>query len=185
MTDRENTPETRSTFHDFVDDYALEMTATPIPFNPYKLDEDPRDSMDWWALEIKNADDETFRTFYGTGIGHRHKLSRNEISESNHDAHAAFNTAEKYGWLKLRPADVKKITRRVKPDLADVLCCLQSDARAVEDHPTFRDFAEDFGYELDSRDGEKTYNACQDTGARLRDFFGRDLFREFLNCEEE
>ena len=45
------------------------------------------------------------------------------------------------------------------PDLADVVSCYVLDA-SVLDHPDFESWAGEFGYDVDSRSAEKTYQAC-------------------------
>lgn len=70
------------------------------------------------------------------------------------------------------------------PTVIEVLECLQSDARGAEECASFEDFCDYFGYDNDSRRAEKTYKDFKRQAAKLRTFL-RDLFEEFLDCEEE
>ena len=58
------------------------------------------------------------------------------------------------------------------PTVADVLDCLASDAATVEDGPTFAEWADELGYDPDSRKAEATYNACREQTERLVEFLG-------------
>lgn len=67
--------------------------------------------------------------------------------------------------------------RRIKPTTADIFSCLALDASAI-DHPSFEDWASEFGYGEDSRAGEKIYRACLATGLKLRAALGDAVLTE-------
>lgn len=56
-----------------------------------------------------------------------------------------------------------------EPTAADVLSCLILDASAA-DYDSFEQWAEDFGYDTDSRKAERVYRACCETAKRLERF---------------
>jgi hypothetical protein len=58
------------------------------------------------------------------------------------------------------------------PDLSDVVECLLSDAQAGAQ--SFEDFCSDFGYDVNSREAERTHNACRDNLCKLLRAFGFD-----------
>lgn len=53
------------------------------------------------------------------------------------------------------------------PAITDVLYCLVSDASAI-DHPNFESWASEYGYDVDSRPAERTYQTCISIGLALR-----------------
>lgn len=59
---------------------------------------------------------------------------------------------------------------REKPDAADVLDCLASDATTTD--LSFNDFCQELGYDTDSRTAERTYRIIQRQSKRLRSFLG-------------
>lgn len=69
------------------------------------------------------------------------------------------------------------------PDLRDVLDCLASEAAGYENARTFEDWAEEYGYDTDSRKAERTYHAIQGQSVLLLRFLGRTLFDELLAIE--
>lgn len=60
-----------------------------------------------------------------------------------------------------------------EPAAIDVLSCLISDASGAEQR--FEDWADDLGFDTDSRKAERIYNAVQKQTAKLRRFLGADF----------
>lgn len=60
---------------------------------------------------------------------------------------------------------------KVKPSLPDVLYSLLLDGSADFDASTFEQWCADYGYDTDSRAALATYEACCDTGRKLRAAF--------------
>ncbi len=59
----------------------------------------------------------------------------------------------------------------IEPRAADVIASLANDAAAI-DYPEYEAWANDLGYDPDSRKGEAIYRACLQTGLRLRATLG-------------
>lgn len=69
------------------------------------------------------------------------------------------------------------------PTLEDILQSLRCD---VSNMPCdFEDWAGDFGYDTDSRRAYSMYEECYNTYGQLEDNLGREVFQEFMRCEEE
>lgn len=66
------------------------------------------------------------------------------------------------------------------PSMVSVLDCLASDAGGLENAPAFEDWASEYGYEVDSRKAEKTFQAIQRQAAALAKFLGADEFDNLL-----
>jgi len=71
------------------------------------------------------------------------------------------------------------------PNVEDVLASLTLDARSAEDSIDFEDWAENFGYDGDSRKAEALYAECVEQTERFKDWLGPSLFAELLECEED
>ena len=67
-----------------------------------------------------------------------------------------------------------------EPEAADVLNCLADDSAGVSNARSFEEWADEYGYDTDSRKAEKTYNVCVKQAARLLSFLGDDLYNELL-----
>lgn len=76
--------------------------------------------------------------------------------------------------------------RPIKPTLKEVLSCLLLDARPFcEGHVSYKEWAGDYGYDEDSRKGEKVFRACEKQSLALRDLIGAEAFREMVPLYEE
>jgi hypothetical protein len=67
-----------------------------------------------------------------------------------------------------------------EPEAADVLNCLADDSAGVSNARSFEEWADEYGYDTDSRKAEKTYNVCVKQAAGLLSFLGEDLYNELL-----
>lgn len=65
----------------------------------------------------------------------------------------------------------------IAPILKDVMYCLISDSDAAQ-YRDFEDWAENYGYDADSRKAEKIYQACMEIALKLRAELGDDLMAE-------
>ena len=72
------------------------------------------------------------------------------------------------------------------PGLVEVLDCLASDASLLENAPTFEQWADELGYDADSRTAERCFKATCDQSGALRRVLGGDAFEALLwNVERE
>lgn len=72
-----------------------------------------------------------------------------------------------------------------KPDIDGILEIMSSDYYYTkEQYPDYEDFANEFGYEVDSRKGEKIYDKCIKLGEKLHKIFSDsdiEILREELD----
>lgn len=61
-----------------------------------------------------------------------------------------------------------------EPTVHDVLDCLANDASGIED------WANEYGYDTDSRKAKKLYNVCVSQSEKLKNFLGDDLYNTLL-----
>lgn len=66
------------------------------------------------------------------------------------------------------------------PKAADVLDCLASDAASVANARNFEDWCAEYGYDIDSRKAERTYNVCLEQADKLKAFLGIEAFEQLL-----
>lgn len=84
---------------------------------------------------------------------------------------ASFYTRSPSYWISKYRKDSRYYRHAISaseappPSMADVLDCLDSDARACS--VTFSEWCNEFGFDEDSRKAEMTYRACDETGKRL------------------
>lgn len=71
-----------------------------------------------------------------------------------------------------------------EPELSDVLDSLAMDAQGYENAGDFEDWANEYGYDTDSRKAEKTYNTIGEQSKRLRKLLGRTEYTVLLEKVE-
>jgi len=113
-------------------------------------DFDGREGAATWAITITRNGRE-FQTEYTHGCHFRHHRSGQPIR-----LFAPGDRVTVDGIAK------NKQTIPDEPILADVMHSLVCDAQCVADGQTFEDFADDMGYDTDSREAERIYNGCRD-----------------------
>jgi hypothetical protein len=84
------------------------------------------------------------------------------------------NTFVKGHWQATKPK---------APRAADVLCCLLSDADAIKE--SFNSWCDNFGYSNDSMKALKTYQACCDTGEKMRALLGGKVMEELREALQD
>jgi hypothetical protein len=67
-----------------------------------------------------------------------------------------------------------------KPDAETVLDNLASDSSTVENNPDFEGWAQDLGYDTDSRKAERTFHTIKTQAARLKRFLGEEGYKKLL-----
>ena len=67
-----------------------------------------------------------------------------------------------------------------EPKIESVLDCLASDAAGYENASDFEDWANEYGYDTDSRKAEKTYNLIGKQADKLKNLLGEDNYNTLL-----
>ena len=151
----------------------MPMQHLPMPFKPclYNIQFVPEyaaraGQLNWRFTLLREK--RSFSCVFSQGVGHirsKQKLLRNEI------AHICAH-GNGYGiWLK-------------KPHWSDILSCVQLEVRVI-DYPFFETWADEFGYDRDSREAESIYNECRKTAFELQSVLGRELWNTFLSFDFE
>jgi hypothetical protein len=123
--------------------FAIESTLVRDEFNGLEGDS-------VWSVTI-TRNGQAFQTPYTQGCHFRH----------NRHGHPIQPLALS-GRVTVAAAAKNKQTIPDKPTLADVMSSLVMDAQSVADGQTFEDFADEMGYDTDSREAERVYNGCRD-----------------------
>jgi hypothetical protein len=90
-----------------------------------------------------------------------------------------------------RMSDGEKHQRRRErfPKLNEVLCSLAQDASFFVNndalYATYENFAEEYGYDSDSRKGFEIFQACQENGNRLLNLLGKEAFDRLMRLVSE
>lgn len=151
-------------------DLGLSMTAEFIPWSQSRNASEKMPSLNW-KVTLLGRGKPIITTDYSAGCGHcaAYKASVKQLGNQNSilrdkAIRKECETGKEYrGENSIGPAH--------NPQFADVLHSLVSDAGAI-DFATFEDWANEFGYDEDSRKGEAIYRTCLEFGLKLRSFLG-------------
>lgn len=148
----------------------LSITSEFVPWSKSRSKDEEFSSLNW-IVTLQKSGEKIWEGDYSSGVAHcpsypgyLFKLTENQktaIDWECENGREMVNTYSKVGGRKL------------EPDLADVLYSLASDMAAI-DYRSFEDWANEFGYDTDSRKAEKTYQACLKIALALRNSVGEE-----------
>lgn len=169
----------------FVNSLGLEYSATFVPQSASRNSAEKNRSLNWRvSIRSQRGAGTTIATDYMQGIGHipkdpqvtaHHKGARRDcIMIDEYERQCAETGKYGMGNHKTIPA----------PALLEVLYGLVLDSDA--DEYSFEAWADNLGYDTDSRKAESVYNACREIGQKLRLMLGaenlaklRELFQDY------
>jgi len=182
MTDQTVTQETLA---DCIERLGLSIRAEFVPFSQSRNANEKHRSLNWRVTLVRRTMNENadarFRdiltTDYSAGIAHcpSYKASVKRLGHQNSVLRSRFidweceNGKESHTNEHQSPYGHKSIL----PDAPSVIASLVLDADVLN-HGSFEDWAGDFGYDVDSRNAEKTYRACLAIALQLRNGIGKD-----------
>ena len=67
-----------------------------------------------------------------------------------------------------------------EPHLEEILDCMASDGSSIENVASFEEWANELGYDTDSRKAERIYNLCVKQSEELKTIMGHDAYFELL-----
>lgn len=152
----------------YVDSLKLEYEAEFVPFDRSRFKNEPQPCLNW-KITISNGCD-LIETDYMQGVGHIPGYNHFESRKLYYDR--AVKDACQTGVFHIK--GIKPRKKIPAPSLVDVLYSLVIDA-SVLDYARFEDWANNFGYDPDSREAERLYNLCLKNALELR---------QIINLEE-
>ncbi|NCP98208.1 hypothetical protein GW796_00715 [archaeon] len=165
-------------FEQFIEENKITVKSKFVPFSLSRNAEEKDKSLNWKVTIMSPKGQYTCD--YMKGIGH---LPYPQTTFMNLNAYQAsglkdaIDSAVETGVAKKITLSDKKITFGVgnaqfpDPTLKDILESLSLDAN-VKDYLRFESWASDFGYNVDSREAEKTYKSCQKAAEGLSKVLG-------------
>lgn len=154
----------------------LTMTAVFVPFSQSR-NATARDGAEkpWrslnWRVTLERNGRAFLTTDYSQGEGHAPAAKwKGKAYGQQRAIDIEIETGMVAGTLF---SDEPRATRKpiAPPSLADVVYSLASDS-SVLDSSGFEDWANEFGYDTDSRSAEATYRACLDIALKMRGAIG-------------
>lgn len=176
-------------YENVVSELKLDIKSKFVPFSVSRNSNEEHKSLNWKVTVSNGKKDITFD--YSKGVGHLPypQTSFNVNSYQKRMIDEAINSAVETGIarkLVIVDKDVKFLPGNAQfpdPTLQEVLYSLSSDSD-VRHYLTYEQWAEDIGFDKDSRKGEKIYDACRKQTADFMILVGSesnlDKLREIL-----
>ena len=169
MTEQQTT-EDQKTIKQFIADHGLTMTSEPVPENPNMSGSS--DGMQHYHCTLEGAIF-SMNTYYSVGSG----IVESWLKKHGPVYHRQFLITAPHTIGAKRYVEVNG--KEYRPKLPDVLNCLAMDASGMDE--SFEDWADNYGYDTDSRKAETIYKACQDNARQLRVLLGHEAFDVLVN----
>jgi len=134
-----------------------------------------RKSVDAHKAEIEISERcECTAAAFGSGAGELRKQLRIERFQKKAIKH-----------YEGKPKVVKTFTSQVQPPpYADIFYSLSRDVD-VENYPVYEEWAREFGYDEDSREGERIYNVCRRQAYELSKVIGRESINKLRELTQQ
>lgn len=169
------TTDHKATIQAVIDQLGLSMTAEIVP-TKQPAAEVPHPKLHWLCTLTRGPRRMTANYHEGVGYVQGYQQIRDKSSYIQQRKQAAYRMTCEDGRLyaydqvldRYRP-----IGRQPAPDLVDVLHCLIMDSEVLE-RSGFDEWANEYGYDLDSRKAEQIYRLCVEQSLRLRALLGQD-----------
>ena len=126
-----------------------------------------------WRVTVKRHGRDVLTAEYSAGMAHCPGYTRYAGGKQRYEQDTVCRWECEHGYagqyqscgVTRRGSGTK--SPRLTPDSVSVLWSLSQDAAAL-DCPSYEDFAAEFGYDEDSRQGEAVYRACLEIALKLR-----------------
>lgn len=197
-TERENTMETEKEYAadrlELIRAAGITADYTFIPFNQSRNCKDPAASWweepNWpslnWRVVLKVNGKPALITDYSAGIGHipgyRPTFGK---GMTVYEAGVLSETLETGRVPRHQKPHIAKPGVIPDPSIENVLHSLLSDGAVDFDALSFEEFAAEFGYSEDSRDAERIYHACVDTGRQMRAALGIPMIEKLREAFQD
>lgn len=176
-------------YEETISNLKLELKSKFVPFSVSRHSEEEHKSLNW-KVTLSNGKKE-ITLDYSKGVGHL-PYPQTVFNVNNYQKrmiNEAIDSAVETGIarkLVIVDKDVKFLPGNApfpNPTMQEVLYSLCSDSD-VRHYLTYEQWAQDFGYDSDSRKGEKIYDACRKQTADFMSLVGSeanlDKLREIL-----
>lgn len=139
-----------------IESLKLTVTSTFIPWSQSRKAGEKYPSLNW-KITLLKAGKPILTTDYSAGCGHvpGYNFADNSIDHAN----MVKRVCETGKSRTILASGITFTGKPILPNPTNVIYSLVIDSDVLN-HPSFEEWAEDFGYDTDSRQAEKTYQAC-------------------------
>jgi hypothetical protein len=159
-----------------MDAQGLTVESGFVPWSQSRNKHEKHRSLNW-RITLKRHGQDVLTTDYSAGEGYcpSYKQGRRNVDQATAIAFECEkgHEARRFGY-----------GGPIRPDPVDVVWSLASDARVL-DYPTYEVWADDTGYDPDSRKGERIYRECLANALKLRAALGDGGLVKLIKAGED
>ena len=167
------TEETQAAIAALLGRHGVTMFAAFVPQSLSRNSAEKTRTLNWRITFKRASNSASFAIDYSQGVGHipaiRGKSYPLELKARDYEA------SEK-GRYQVRANSSWQTAALPAPKAADLLHCLTLDATCID--ATFEEWCADYGYEVDSRKAEATYDQCRAQSRDALRVLGKELMNE-------
>lgn len=142
-----------------IEKYNLRIESRFIPFRESRNKDNKFKSLNW-KISIFRGVRKILETDYSCGEAHcpayKKKWESPYLKKLAIDAEVTYGRIAKKGWGTSVDTSANK---KIEPDIRDVICCVVRDADVIN-YSDFSSWADEYGYDTDSRKAFDTYQEC-------------------------
>jgi hypothetical protein len=158
-----------NTLQEFADQIGLKVTYTFVPFSKSRNSKDKVPSLNW-KVSLFLKDKCVLTADYSAGQGHCPSYSQNRTIYVDEAVRFECEKGHQHLGSNLKG-------KPILPKMEDVLSSLILDAEVLN-YSTFEEWADNMGYNPDSRKHETIYIACLKMGLKLRNGLGDEIIKQ-------
>lgn len=171
----------------FIEAEGITMAAERASHNPNMAE--PFEGSNHWVCTFTIEDGRYHPIFFPFSMGPAHmtvtKAAAQHLRRTFGSLAKGWKVGERmpnvvFGGKSVAIAEAEALCTPTSPDAETVLDCLAFDCSGTENARSFEEWADEYGYDHDSRKAEATYRACQETAAKLARFLGEEAFQTLL-----
>jgi hypothetical protein len=150
-----------------IEELGLSLETVFIPWSSSRSAGQKQPSLNW-KIKLLHKGRRVLETDYTAGCAHcpAYKQAHNSLRMTINEDNAVRSECQ-------TGTEFHRNGKPILPDTADVIYSLVSDSEAA-DYGDFESWANDMGYDTDSRQAERTYNDCLKIGLKLKSAIGQD-----------
>ena len=154
-----------------------------INVNIERYDKPGSDRIDYSVTISRSG--KSCRVDYHTGVGWVEKSSNGKWNGTRAEQNVTYDPVKKTiiktrrscGYIFTENANLGNDKYRIlQPSVGDILHCLRLDAQTLEDSNDFESWADELGFNPDSRKDERIYLACVTQTRELRGVIGHEAW---------
>ena len=176
---------TKESITDILTAMGVSLEATFIPWSQSRNKNEKRKSLNWIVI-LKREGKKAISTDYMQGIGHipGFPIQARMTSDLENLLSLTVEQGKVYNYKRGNPMFPMSTKKLDPPSVLDVLHCLLMDSDVLN-YATFEEWANELGYDPDSRKAEGIYQECLQIALQVKQMFSAGELEELYEMVQD